>query len=115
MKVSSVRHDGMFYKSYPFGLLRYHLRRLRGNGTSCSSHQNKAVYLLRNRQARTNFIPWLSEVFSKLGPVDLMLDATDIALGLVVANISKLIGNYGVITVVATKQGSADDLLAKAG
>jgi SAM-dependent methyltransferase len=114
MEVRSVFHDGRFYKSYPFGLLRYYLSRLKGNGNSCQSNQNKAVSLLRNRQARTNFAPWLTEVIRKLGIIDFLLDATDMAMGLVLANISKIIGNYGIITVVATKQGTADDLPAQA-
>ncbi|MBI4966204.1 MAG: class I SAM-dependent methyltransferase [Desulfomonile tiedjei] len=99
----SVLHDDRLYTSYPFGLVRYALGRVRGKPTNCSRFENKSVALLRNRQVRGNLREWLGEVFRKLGPVDIAIDTLDLIVGVLVANWSKLIKNYGVITVTAGK------------
>jgi hypothetical protein len=59
------------------------------------------VALLRNRQIKGNATVWLAEVLKSVGPLDAALDLIDLALGVLLAQVSKLIGNYGVITVVA--------------
>jgi len=99
----SILHDDRLYTSYPFGLVRYGVRRLRRRPAHCSVFENKSVALLRNRQFRGNLRPWLGEVFSLLGPVDIAIDAVDLVVGVLVAKWSKLINNYGVITVIAGK------------
>ena len=103
MELQSVRHDGSIYSAYPFGLLRRGLLKLWKDDAHCGRYDNKSVALLRNRQIKGNVRAWLAEVFRSVGPLDLILDAADLALGIVVAHFSKLIGNYGVITVVARK------------
>lgn len=105
----SILHDDRLYTSYPFGLVRYAVRGLRGRPKDCTRFENKSVALLRNRQVRGNLRPWLGEVFSVLGPVDIAVDAVDLLVGVVVARWSMLINNYGVITVIAAKvEGSAE-------
>jgi SAM-dependent methyltransferase len=102
MKSLVCFHNDRLYSCYPFGLVRYGLLRLRRNESRCSSFQNRSVALLRNRQIKGNAGSWLSEVFRSVGPLDIILDAIDLALGVVIANYSKIIRNYGVMTVIAT-------------
>ena len=104
MELQSIRHDDAIYSSYPFGLLRLGLLKLWKDDARCSRYDNKSVALLRNRQIRGNVRAWLAEVFRSVGPVDLILDAADLALGVAVAEFSKLVGNYGVLNVVARKK-----------
>ncbi len=102
MEVRKIYHDDSLYTAYPFGLLRYGLLSLRGRETRCTRYRNRSVALLRNKQIKANLGVWLSEVLRTVGPADLILDAIDLALGVALAKISKLMGNYGVITVVAS-------------
>ena len=101
MEARALFHSDSLYTAYPFGLVRYGLQWLWKRTTSCGSYQNKSVALLRNRQVKGNARAWLAEVFRSLGPLDVALDLADLALGVLVAQASKLIRNYGVITVVA--------------
>lgn len=105
MRVREISHRGEIYTAYPFGALRFVLANLRASETACSKFENRSVALLRNRQIRGNLREWLREVFARVGPLDLLLDAADLALGLFIARYSQLIGNYGVMTVVAEKAG----------
>ncbi len=101
MEARVVFHSDALYTAYPFGLVRYGLRRLWKGTASCTSYQNKSVALLRNRQVKGHARDWLAEVLRSLGPLDVVLDLADLALGVLVAQASKFMGNYGVITVVA--------------
>lgn len=101
MKSVAVYHNDRIYSCYPFGLLRHSLPGRVGNDKRCATFQNRSVALLRNRQIRGNARAWLSEVFKTIGLVDIALDAVDLALGVALATYSKIIGNYGVLTVVA--------------
>lgn len=101
MEARAVFHSDALYTAYPFGLVRYGLQKLWKRTTSCRSYQNKSVALLRNRQVKGNARAWLAEVFRSLGPLDVALDLADLALGVLLAQASKLTRNYGVITVVA--------------
>ena len=47
---------------------------------------------------------WIREVLSSLSLWDITVDSLDLALGIALANVSKLIRNYGVITVVRAKK-----------
>lgn len=94
-------HDDAIYTAYPFGLLRYSLYRTWKRETRCSRYGNRSVAVLRNRQIRGNLRQWLAEVIRHVGPLDLVLDAADMALGVILAKLSKLVGNYGVMTVIA--------------
>ncbi len=47
-----------------------------------------------------NLFVWLKDVVTTLGPIDLMLDAVDGGIGILLANLSKLLRNYGIITIV---------------
>ncbi|MFH1115771.1 MAG: class I SAM-dependent methyltransferase [Pseudomonadota bacterium] len=105
MEVRKIYHDDGLYTAYPFGLLRYLFFGRRKGGLRCTDHQNRSVAILRNRQIKGNLATWLAEVLRTVGPGDLILDAIDLALGVALANISKLMGNYGVITVVASVNG----------
>ncbi len=104
METLSIYHNDEVYSAYPFGLLRLILFKLWRNGTHCSRYDNKSIALLRNRQIRGNLRWWLSEVIRSVGPMDLILDAADIALGVLVAEFSKIVRNYGIITVLAGKK-----------
>lgn len=106
MRPLSVYHDDSIYTAYPFGLVRRKLSALIREETRCSRYQNKSVAVLRNRELKGNLKKWLSEVVRSVGPLDLALDAVDMAVGLALARISKALGNYGVITVVAVKVGT---------
>ena len=97
----AIFHSDKIYSCYPFGLLRYGFQSLRKKERHCSSYENRSVALLRNRQIRGNARAWLVDVFRSIGPVDIFLDAVDLCLGVALANISKVIKNYGVVTVVA--------------
>jgi SAM-dependent methyltransferase len=105
LKIHMIVHDDTIYTSYPFGLVRKAFYSLRGKETRCSRYDNKSVALLRNRQIRGNLGEWLTEVFRSVGPLDLALDMADLATGILVAKISKLIGNYGVLVIIAGKSG----------
>jgi len=104
METRYIRHNNDIYSAYPFGLIRLILFKLWKNGAPCSLYDNKSIALLRNRQIRGNLREWLSEVIRSVGPMDLILDAADITLGVLVAEFSKIIRNYGIITVVAGKK-----------
>ena len=99
----SIHHDDSIYTAYPSGLVRRKLSTLTGEETRCSRYQNKSVAILRNRELKGNMRKWLSEVVRSVGPLDLALDAVDLGVGLILARISKAMGNYGVITVTAVK------------
>lgn len=103
MTAEAIFHTDRLYSSYPFGLLRYGLQRLRKNETRCSRYENKSVALLRNRQIRGNLHIWLAEVLRTVSPWNIAIDALDLCMGIIVAKVSKLIRNYGVITVVAKR------------
>jgi len=103
MEASSIIHNDKIYTSYPFGLLRHAFLRLRGRETRCARYENQSVAALRNRQIRGNLRPWLADVVKTVRPADILIDAFDLALGIFVANVSKAIRNYGVITVIARK------------
>ncbi|MCA1962132.1 MAG: class I SAM-dependent methyltransferase [Desulfomonile sp.] len=100
MQPLAMYHNAQLYSSYPFGLVRYALSGAR-NKTRCSSYENRSVALLRNRQIKGNAVEWLAEVLRTVPPTEIILDAIDLAAGVVIANVSKLVRNYGVITVVA--------------
>lgn len=104
MEVKAVFHSNAIYTSYPFGLVRYGWQLLKSGPKQCSRYENKAVRLLRNRQLKGNLLDWLKEVKRTLGPMDIAMDAIDLAVGVAVSAIAKMIGNYGVITVVAGLQ-----------
>jgi len=104
MVARTIIHDDAIYTSYPFGLLRHFFVALTGSETRCSRFENRAVALLRNRQIRGNARWWLGEVFKGLGPLDIMVDAADLLVGVLVAEWSKLVGNYGTMTVIASPE-----------
>lgn len=97
----NILHSSEIYTAYPFGLLRYAFLNLFGTEIRSSLYANKAVALLRNRQLKGNMAAWLKEVFATIKPVDLVLDSVDLTIAILVANLSKLMRNYGVITVIA--------------
>jgi len=99
-----ILYDDALYTAYPFGLLRHLFLNLLGTATSCSRFENRSVALLQNRQIRGNTRWWLSEIRKKLGPIDMAVDAMDLFLGVLIAKWSKLIGNYGVMTVIAGRE-----------
>ena len=108
MEVRTILHNGKIYRSYPFGLIRYGWNVLvMKDEAKCSVYQNKSVSLLRNRSVDVHFRQWIGEVVKSLSPWDIFIDGLDLALGIFLANISKLMKNYGVITVIATKNGGA--------
>ncbi len=114
MEAKTVFHNDALYTSYPFGLVRYAWHRLRSGEKHCTRYENKSVKLLRNRQVKGNLTDWLTEVKRTLGLADIALDAIDLAVGVGVATISKMIGSYGVMTVVAglrakKKQSNEED------
>ncbi len=39
-------------------------------------------------------------------PWDIFLDAMDLAVGVALSKLSSIIGNYGIITVIASKKGA---------
>jgi hypothetical protein len=105
MQPLAVYHNAMLYSAYPFGLVRYALSGAPRKDTRCSRYENRSVALLRNRQIRGNAREWLTEVFKTIPPSEIFLDAIDLAVGVAVAAASKLIRNYGVVTVVAGPAG----------
>jgi SAM-dependent methyltransferase len=104
MKVLAIHHHDRVYTSYPFGLVRYGFRRIRKKVTRCSEYNNKAVELLENRQIQGNMVFWMRDVVRKLGPLDVLIDTLDLAVGISVAKLSALMRNYGIITVIADKK-----------
>jgi SAM-dependent methyltransferase len=107
MEAVSIRHDGRIYQAYPFGLLRRLFNANERKEPRCREFENRAVALLRNRQVKGNLRPWLAEALRSLGPKDLVIDALDLALGVLVAQASKIVRNYGVINVIARKRTAA--------
>lgn len=101
MQSEVILHNDNIYTSYPFGLLRYGFKRLLGKETRCSKYENRAVALLRNRQIKGNLQAWLGDVFREMRVIDIFVDTLDISVGVIVANWSKIIRNYGVMTVIA--------------
>ncbi|MEW6347859.1 MAG: class I SAM-dependent methyltransferase [Thermodesulfobacteriota bacterium] len=99
-----ISHNAKIYTSYPFGLVRYAVARLRAKDLTCAQYENKSVALLRNRQITRNLGLWVREVLTRIGPWDLVLDAVDLAVGLGVSYWARLSRNYGVLTVVARKR-----------
>jgi 2-polyprenyl-3-methyl-5-hydroxy-6-metoxy-1,4-benzoquinol methylase len=103
MRVRAILHNSAIYTSYPFGLLRAAYWRFLRNDYHCRRYDNRSVLLLRNRQIRGNLQSWLKEVFQTVALKDMLIDAADLALGVFLANLSKVIKNYGTITVIAGK------------
>lgn len=106
MKPQAILHNSAIYSSYPFGLLRSAYWRLLRNDFHCRRYDNRSVLLLRNRQIRGNLGSWLKEVFESVPVKDLLVDAADLALGVLLANLSKVVRNYGAITVIAARDCS---------
>ena len=71
---------------------------------NCSVYENRSVGLLQNRSIGVHFKRWITEVFENVPTGQIALDFLDLALGVIIANYSKIIRNYGVITVIATKE-----------
>ncbi|MBI5248452.1 MAG: class I SAM-dependent methyltransferase [Desulfomonile tiedjei] len=105
MDVVRIMHNSSIYTAYPFGLLRDLLYGLSPRPRHCSAIENRSVSLLRNAQLRGNLLRWLSEVRSRVKPSDMLLDALDLAMGVALSKWSSLIRNYGIITVIASKNG----------
>lgn len=106
LAVQKIYHNDMLYTCYPFGLVRHVFYLLGGRREKrCYKYENKAVALLKNRQFKGNARRWLKEVAATLGPKDMVVDFMDLTVGVVLASISKLIRNYGVMTVVCRKEG----------
>jgi SAM-dependent methyltransferase len=103
MKPAVISHCGRIYTSYPFGLLRYLLVRMFHKTTDCTMYENRSVSLLRHRDVKNNLGAWVVEVLEELKYWEIAIDAMDLVLGILVANLSKMMRNYGVMTVVATK------------
>ncbi len=106
MLATSILHNGAIYSAHPFGLLRHAFSQSGRMHKRCADYDNKSVALLRNRQLMGNLWPWLKEVGATLTYKDMLIDLADIALGLLVAQWSKIIRNYGVITVIARKNAA---------
>jgi SAM-dependent methyltransferase len=105
MRIESIFHDGKIYRSYPFGLLKYAGYKLIGRKQmNCSVYENRSIALLQNRSINVHFKKWMAEVFENVPRGQIALDFFDIALGIIIATYSKMIKNYGVITVIATRQ-----------
>lgn len=107
MKTRSILHNSALYSSYPFGLIRALYWRLLRNDSHCHRYDNRSVALLRHRQVRGNLRAWLNEVFASVSVKDMMIDAVDLTAGIVVANVSKILRNYGTITVTAVPDRSS--------
>ncbi|MGB9616881.1 MAG: class I SAM-dependent methyltransferase [Desulfomonilaceae bacterium] len=104
LEVEKIYHNDRLYTAYPFGLVRYALRLLTGSREiRCSAYENRAVRLLKNRQFRGNAAAWLKEAAATLGIKDLAVDSVDLIVGVLLAYLSKLARNYGVMTVAAKK------------
>lgn len=101
MEAHAIFHSNAIYTAYPFGLLRYYALRSLDRAGACSRYENRSVALLRNRQIKGNLKVWLEEVLAAVGPADLAVDVLDLGLGVVLAAVSRVMRNYGVITVVA--------------
>jgi SAM-dependent methyltransferase len=101
MKPRVTLHNSAVYSSYPFGLLRAVYWRLLRKDFHCHRYDNRSVLLLRNRQIRGNLGSWLKEVYETVALKDMLIDAADLTLGVFLANLSKVIRNYGTVTVVA--------------
>jgi len=106
LEVQKIYHSDILYTCYPFGLVRYALALLNGRREiHCGAYENRAVRLLKNRQFRGNAWAWLKEVSKTLGPKDMALDFVDLVVGVALAHVSKLLRDYGVMTVASTKAG----------
>lgn len=104
MRLERSVHNGSIYRAYPFGLLRLCFYLLLGNShLNCSTFQNKSVSLLKNKPMDLYFKTWMLEIFERLSLVDIGIDALDLSLGILLGSLSKIIRNYGVITIVAAK------------
>ena len=115
MDAALILHNGRIYQAHPFGLLRYWLRGLRKKETRCALYENKAVALLRNRQIKGNLRPWIADTMESVGPVDLFLDAVDLGIGVALAFVSSMMGNYGVMTVIACKRPATSPVVDETG
>lgn len=108
LKAESILHNGKIYRTYPFGLVRYGYHSLISKAPlNAAVYENKSIALLKNRPIDIYFGKWISEVFRQVSPLEIVVDALDLALGLTVANVSKILNNYGVITVIASKTMSS--------
>lgn len=103
MAIEAIRHRNSVYAAYPFGLIRRFLHGISDRETRCEAFENRSVAVLRNRQIKGNVREWLSEVRQSLGWGDMVIDLADIGLAVSLAQVSKMIGNYGIITVTARK------------
>jgi 2-polyprenyl-3-methyl-5-hydroxy-6-metoxy-1,4-benzoquinol methylase len=104
MKLERSIHDGSIYRAYPFGLVRRGYHSLLGRkDLSCKMYQNKSIALLKNKPIDIYFRRWINDVFGQLSLLDIGIDAIDFGLGLLVGSLAKMLRNYGVITVVASK------------
>jgi len=106
MELVEIIHDSSLYAAYPFGLLRNLMHGIWSRPSDCSVFQNRSVSVLRNAQFQGNLWPWLSKVRTEVKPLDIFLDALDLALGISISGISSLTGNYGIITVIASKKSA---------
>ncbi len=106
LEVEKMYHNDRLYTSYPFGLVRYALRVLIGRREiRCSAYENRAIRLLKSRQFKGNAAAWLKEATATLGLKDLAVDCIDLFVGVLLARISQIMGNYGVMTVASRKSG----------
>lgn len=104
MKLERHIHDGSIYRAYPFGLVRRGFFSLIGKkNLSCGNYQNKSVALLQNKPIDIYLKSWSKSVVKQLSLSDIVIDALDLALGVLVGQVSKAMNNYGVMTVVATR------------
>lgn len=104
MRMECCVHDGSIYRAYPFGLVRLCFYSLLGEkNLACKKYQNKSVALLDNKPMDIYFRTWLRKIFKRLSLIDIGVDALDLSLGILVGSISKIMKNYGVITIVAVK------------
>lgn len=101
MEIEKIYHNADLYTAYPFGLIRYFLSSLSSAQKNCARYENRSVGLLRGREFTSNLRPWLKEVLATVGPLNIIIDAVDLTAGVILANLSKLMRNYGVMTVVA--------------
>ena len=101
MEVERIYHNSDLYTAYPFGLIRYYLSPVSAAQKNCARYENRSVALLRGREFTSNLLQWIKEVLANVAPLDIIIDAVDLTAGVLLANLSKLMRNYGVMTVVA--------------
>lgn len=106
-ELQRMEHNSRIYSYYPFGLVRFALYKKARLSRDCAIYENRSVALLRNRQIKGSLGVWLKEVFHKIEYKEILLDSLDIGVALMISQFAKVIQNYGVITVVATRQGKS--------